>query len=305
MPRPAPRVAPATSAILPVNSFATSPVDIFATLPVDILASLPGDTLRTAMSLMGEGVAGGADVEGVRVDDGRGGGDVGLRDAVLPGEMVLVPEGPEVAEHHRCAGEHVAEAAPQELARVGERAVEADDGEAAKLHSRSGSRKSGEQEKILRIEQVKGSEIDDGVHFFEDDLAAQRAEEAEESGGGEREKESVEHAGSAAFGEIGDGHERGLRMRTIVEGGREVELGLDADFHALGLALARGRPLARAIAHFFIMEGELGREGQPGLMFTGLQTAAAGAVFEQASADFAAPFGLGGCGGGADGYRLM
>src|SRR4029077_18954962 len=151
MPRPAPRVAPATSAILPVNSFAT--------LPVDILASLPGDTLRTAMSLMGEGVAGGADVEGVRVDDGRGGGDVGLRDAVLPGEMVLVPEGPEVAEHHRCAGEHVAEAAPQELARVGERAVEADDGEAAKLHSRSGSRKSGEQEKILRIEQVEGSAI--------------------------------------------------------------------------------------------------------------------------------------------------
>src|SRR5713101_4010290 len=96
MPRPAPRVAPATSAILPVN--------IFATLLVD--------TLRTDMSLMGEGVVGGADVERVRVHDGRGGGDVGLRDAVLPGEMVLVPERPEVAEHQGCAGEHVAEAAP-------------------------------------------------------------------------------------------------------------------------------------------------------------------------------------------------
>src|SRR5713101_6894099 len=96
MPRPAPRVAPATSAILPVNIFATLPVDIF----------------HTDMSLMGEGVVGGGDVEGVRVHDGRGGGDIGLRDAVLPCEMVLVPERPEVAEHQRCAGEHVAEAAP-------------------------------------------------------------------------------------------------------------------------------------------------------------------------------------------------
>jgi hypothetical protein len=259
---------------------------------------------------MGEGAVGGADVEGrIGVHDGRSGGDVGLRDAVLPGETVLVPEGPEVTEHHRRAREHVAEAAPKELARVGQRAVEAYDGQAAKLHSGRGSRKRGEQEEILRIEQVERSYTDDGVHFFEHDLAAERVDErmkeAEESGSGEGEKECVEHAGGAAVGKIGDGHERGLRVRAIVEGGREVELGLDADFHALGLALARSGPLARATTDLFFVEIKLGREGEPGLMFAGLQAASASAVFVQAAADFAAPFGLFHCNGGTDGYRLL
>ena len=257
------------------------------------------------MSFMREGAVGGADVEGVRVRDGRCGGDVGLRDAVLPGEMVLIPERPKVAEHQCRAGEQVAEAAPQELARVGQSAVEADDGQAAKLHARCGSRKSGEEEKILRVEQVERSEIDDGVHFFEDDLPAQRAEESQESSSSEGEKEGVEHAGGAAFGEIGDRHERRLRVRTIVQSGGEVELGLDADFHALRLALARRGPLARAVADFFLFfEIELGRERQPGLMFAGMQPAAARAILFQAARDFAAPFGLFRCCGGADGYRL-
>jgi len=45
-----------------------------------------------------------------------------------------------------------------------------------------------------------------------------------------------------------------LRVRAIVEGGGEVELGLDADFHALRGALARGRALARAVADFCFVE---------------------------------------------------
>ena len=39
--------------------------------------------------------------------------------------------------------------------------------------------------------------------------------EAEECSDRESEEESVEHAGGAAFGETGDGHERGLRVRTV------------------------------------------------------------------------------------------
>lgn len=149
---------------------------------------------------MGKGVADWPDFEWIGVGDGGCGGDVGLRDAILPGEMVFVPERPEIAEHQRCAGEQVAEATPEELARVWERAVEADDGEASKLHAGRGSGKSGEEEKILRVEQVEADEIDDAVRFLEGELPAEGAEEAEESGVGEREKNSVEHTGLAARG---------------------------------------------------------------------------------------------------------
>jgi hypothetical protein len=161
----------------------------------------------------------------------------------------------------------------------------------------------------LRVEQEKSGEINDGVHFFENDLAAQRVEKAEESGGGKREKKRVKNGGRAAVGEIGDRNERVLRVCAVVEGGGEIELGLDADFHALGLPLARGGALARTIADFvLIFEIEPGREGQARLIFAGMQVAAARAILFQASANFAAPFGFDRCCGGgrcgADGYRL-
>jgi len=43
---------------------------------------------------VGEGVLWRVEAEQVAIGDGVGGGDVGLGDAVLPGEAVLVPEGP-------------------------------------------------------------------------------------------------------------------------------------------------------------------------------------------------------------------
>src|ERR1700730_4243202 len=128
-------------------------------------------------SFVGEGVMGGADVEGVRIHEAGGSGDVALRDAVLPGEVILVPQSPEEAEHQRGGGEQVAKASPQKLARIRECAVEADDGQAAKLHSRSGPSECDEQEKVLRVQQVERGETDDGVHFFEQDLAAERMDE--------------------------------------------------------------------------------------------------------------------------------
>lgn len=53
--------------------------------------------------LVGEGVVNGSDFEWIGIGDGSCGGNVGLRDAILPGEMVFVPERPEIAEHQRCA----------------------------------------------------------------------------------------------------------------------------------------------------------------------------------------------------------
>lgn len=121
----------------------------------------------------------------------------------------------------------------------------------------------------MRVEQVEADEIDDAVHFFEGELAAERAEEAEESGVGEREKNGVEQTGLAAGGEIGDRDEGGLGVRAIVEGGREIELGLDIDFHALRLPLALREARPRAIADFFF-EFDFGGEWEAGLGVVGI-----------------------------------
>ena len=112
-------------------------------------------------------------------------------------------------------------------------AIEADDGDAAKLHAGRGTGEGGEQKEILRVEKVERGEIDDGVHFGEHYFAAQRAEQAEEGAVGERKKKRVEGAGAAAFGEIGDWDDSILRMRAIVRGAGEIELGLNIDFDAL------------------------------------------------------------------------
>ncbi|MGH9713416.1 MAG: hypothetical protein ACRD5M_08985 [Candidatus Acidiferrales bacterium] len=109
-------------------------------------------------------------------------------------------------------------------------------------------------------------------------------------------------------------------MRAVVHGVRELKLGLDADFHALRFALALEGALAleaaRAVAGIFLVEIDLGGEGQAGLGFVGTQMAAARAIFFQAARDFTAPFGFwfvfyaggGGAGvgvcGDADSYRL-
>lgn len=156
-----------------------------------------------------------------------------MADAVLPGEVVLIPERPEKTQHHSGTGKQVAETAPEQLAGIGKAAVEANDGDTAKLHAGSGASERGEQKEILRVEKVERGEIDDGVHFGEDDFATERAEQAEEGAVGEREEKRVEGAGAAAFGEIGDWDDRILRMCTIVGGAGEIEFGLNIDFDAL------------------------------------------------------------------------
>ena len=81
-------------------------------------------------------------------DDGCCRSDVGLRDAVLPGEMIFVPQGPEKSEQQRGSRKQVSEAAPQELARVGRLPSSRTMVRPTELHSRRGSRERGEQEKV-------------------------------------------------------------------------------------------------------------------------------------------------------------
>src|ERR1700674_2553416 len=114
--------------------------------------------------------------ERTRVHYGRSRSDVGLRNAILPGEVVLVPERPQEAERECCAGKQIAEAAPQELASVGQAAIEANDGKAAKLHSGRRAGERGEQEEILRVEQIEDGKVHDGVYLLDRQLPAERTE---------------------------------------------------------------------------------------------------------------------------------
>lgn len=53
--------------------------------------------------LVGEAVTSGVDSERIKIGERNGGGDIGLRDAVLPGETVFIPESPNKAEQKRRA----------------------------------------------------------------------------------------------------------------------------------------------------------------------------------------------------------
>lgn len=249
----------------------------------------------------------GAEVEGVEGGEGRGGGDVGLGDAVLPGEAVLVPERPEEAEHERGGGEQVAEAAPDKLAGVGQAAVEAHDGEAAELHAGRGAGERGEERHVEAVKQVDHGRADDCVHSFERELPAERAEQPDKPHAGEAEEERVERAGPAAFGDTRDRNESGLRARAVVRGGREIEFWLDADFDPFSLMgglcrsfarvllLAQGQlPLVRVVE---IEDGGRLGERQAGLRVVAAEASVPRAVLLEAAGDFDAPFGLGGFGG--------
>src|SRR5271154_685262 len=99
------------------------------------------------------------------------GRQVGLRDAVLPCESVLIPKRPEKSEHQRRPGKQISEASPQKLPSVRKRAIEADDRQASQLHAGSRPRKSGKQEKVLCIEQEKSRRKDDGINFLKHQLS--------------------------------------------------------------------------------------------------------------------------------------
>ena len=113
-------------------------------------------------------------------------GDVSMRNAVVPGEMILVPECPEKTEHQRAAREQIGKRAPLQLAVFGQLAIEAHDVKPAKLHSRRGAPEDGEDREIKSIEENKRRAIDSRIHAREIEVAAERAEQTQKADIGER-----------------------------------------------------------------------------------------------------------------------
>src|ERR1700722_8830386 len=75
-------------------------------------------------------------------------GNVSLRDAILPGKMIFVPQRPHETQHQRGPRQQVTEAAPQKLPSIGRRPVQAHRRKTEQLHPGSSLRASSEQRKI-------------------------------------------------------------------------------------------------------------------------------------------------------------
>ena len=138
------------------------------------------------MLLVRQGLPRRPDLKGVFLAKRQRRGDVSMRNAVVPGEMVLVPEGPEKAEHHRATGKQISERTPLQLAVFGEVAVEPHHVKPAKLHSRRGAAEDGEDREIESVEENKRRAIDSRIHAREIEVAAERAEQAKKADIGQR-----------------------------------------------------------------------------------------------------------------------
>ena len=79
------------------------------------------------------------------------GTEIGAGKAVMPGECIFVPQGPEKSQETRPGGQEIADAAKQHLSRSGLVPGLTHDLQAAAHHSRRRSTKHREERKILQI----------------------------------------------------------------------------------------------------------------------------------------------------------
>src|SRR5579863_2045547 len=91
-------------------------------------------------------------------------------EAIVPGEGVFVPPGPEESEKESAGGEDVPGAAEEHLPGCWGIAVKGSDLEAAKDHAGSGAAKDGEQGEILQVNDGEGKSVDGGAEFTESEL---------------------------------------------------------------------------------------------------------------------------------------
>src|SRR5262245_41694989 len=104
-----------------------------------------------------------------------------MRNAVVPGQRVFIPPGPEESQKHSAGGNHVAEAAQQHLARRGRFTGEARNLQAAEHHAWRGTTEDGEESEILQIDDGERRTVDLRAQLAQRELAAERAEQRQEA----------------------------------------------------------------------------------------------------------------------------
>ena len=126
----------------------------------------------------------------------------------MPGELVLVPHHPKEAQEKSPGREHVAGTAQQHLPGRGRFPGEADDLQSSQHHSRSRATEGGEERKILQIDNGESRDVHRGAQLAQSELAAERAEEHQESTVGKQQAEEIEESREASI------VKRSQRMKT-------------------------------------------------------------------------------------------
>src|ERR1700756_2147086 len=104
-----------------------------------------------------------------------------MRQAIVPGESVLVPPGPEESEEESSSGNDVAGAAQQHLARCRRITGEAGHLEPAKHHAWRCAAKNREECEVLQIDDGEGHSVDRCAELAESELPTQRTEKSKET----------------------------------------------------------------------------------------------------------------------------
>jgi len=150
------------------------------------------------------------------VDHIYGRNDVGLRDTVMPAEVIFIPVGPKEAQHCHGAGYQIADATQDELARLRRSAFEADDSKMGDHHSRRGAAHDAEQGEILGVEQNRDGRANEGVQFYGGEASAEGGEKSQDGRVGYGEDDGVNQAGAVASGDGGDGVQVRIGTRFVM-----------------------------------------------------------------------------------------
>src|ERR1700722_3749583 len=164
-------------------------------------------------------------------------GDVSLRNAILPGKVIFVPQRPHETQHQRSPRQQVTEAAPQQLPSIGRGPVQTHRRKTEQLHPGGSLSASREERKIERIKKKKRGEIHHSIRLLHHHLPAQRPEQPEKPGVREPQEDGVKKSSLPPLDKARAGDKRRLRMRPLVRRARKIQFGLDVYLHAFRLAL--------------------------------------------------------------------
>lgn len=108
-----------------------------------------------------------------------------MGDAILPSEVIVVPEGPKKTKEDCAARKEISEAAPSQLACIGKSTIHSHDRKPVQLHPNGCAGEESEEAYVEEVNKAQDGSINYEIDFEKFKLAAQRAE---------HDKESAEHA---------------------------------------------------------------------------------------------------------------
>src|SRR5208282_6545094 len=118
---------------------------------------------------------------GVYVGECWRGTQIGVGQAVVPSQCILVPHGPQKPHEKSAGGKHITHAAPKHLPRLRRFAGKADDMQATQHHARSCSPENREESEILQVNNYECRDAYGCAQLAECKLPAKRTKECEEA----------------------------------------------------------------------------------------------------------------------------